>query len=171
MTPAAKFTTLAVLLAAAGAASLAQAHEGGKRGLQQRFDFEAMDANSDESLSRTEIMTHTGERIDQFDANSDGRIDRDEVISGMSEHRGGKWAGKMGGRGEKRFDRMFERMGPNEDGEIVIEEFTGSMADRIIERLDTDGDGSISKAEADDMPKRWAGRKGGWGGHDRKPQN
>ena len=171
MTPAARFTTLAVLLAAAGAASLAQAHEGGKRGPQQRFDFDAADTNSDGTLSRAEIMAHAEGRLTGFDANSDGMIDRDEFTAGMAEHRGNKWAGRKGKRGEKRAGRVLERMGANEDGEIVIEEFTGNMADRIIERMDADGDGSISKAEAENMPKRWAGRKGGWGGHERKQLN
>ncbi|WP_147124326.1 EF-hand domain-containing protein [Shimia ponticola] len=74
-------------------------------------------------------------------------------------------------RAERRIDRMIDRMDANGDGVVQFDEMPERNADRAAERfarVDTDGSGGLSEAEFDAAKDKRAGRKGKRGeGRDR----
>ncbi len=58
--------------------------------------------------------------------------------------------------------RMFEQRDANKDGKLSGDEIPSQMAGRM-ERIDTDGDKAISKAEIEKAMSQMGGRTGGGG--------
>lgn len=149
--------TLLLLGVAAAAPALAQGAHGGPRAL----DFDAIDADASGTLSAAELTDRATGRISEADTNADGALDRDEIIAAMPGA-GPAFAAPFGpDRAAGRADRMLAMMGASESGEIVIVEMAGRQTDRLLAIADTDGDGEISREEADAMQSRRAER-----GHD-----
>lgn len=58
-------------------------------------------------------------------------------------------------RSEARVDRMMERLDTNDDGSISLEEMEARRnMDRVFARMDTDGSGGLSEAEFEEGKER-----------------
>lgn len=134
---------------------------GGPRGMM--IDFTAIDTDADGMLSREELMTRAVERIGAGDANGDGALDRAEIIAVMPERDGGMMMIFAPDPRERQADRMFEFMGVEPDGAIVVTDLAERQVNGLLARADSDHDGAISKAESEVKPEH--GKKGGRGHH------
>lgn len=134
----------------------------------------AIDANEDGTISSEEIANASA-ALKKLDKNGDGKLTADEIMP----QRGGQFAGRRGpgagapegqgrgpagrgpggaqGRGGEFFARMFEQRDSNKDGKLSGDEIPEQMAARL-ERIDTDGDKAISKAEIEKVMNRGGGR-------------
>lgn len=141
--PITRMSALAVAILLAGTAVAApQAATDKAAAKSPRHDRAlTLDANKDGVIDRSEAAKHPrlAEKFDQLDSNKDGRLERSELRQGHA---------KRGGRGGKA-GRGHAGMGHAGMGH-------GGVARYIA--LDTDGDGRISKLEADASPlaKRFA---------------
>ena len=140
---------LAAGLVAGIAAMPALASPGdGKYGARKtaRF-FKKFDANQDGRVSLREFRRVTGDRFARMDANRDGKVSVDELI---------KYARAK--RTERR-SRIIARIDTNKDGVISKKEFVAfrvMRAERQFNRLDKDGNGSIS---SDELAHRGRGKR------------
>lgn len=121
-------------------------------------------------------------QFDAIDADKDGRITEAE----MDAHRAGQVTaldadgdGKisvdelkarqmaaMEQRATERATRMMQRMDSDGDGFLSAAELaTPAAPARMFDRLDTDGDGAVTRAEAEAAQARMADRRGHRDGH------
>ncbi len=129
--------------------------------------FTALDADNNGELSQQELSnmreTMAKMRFDAADTNSDGQIDKDEFMA----------------KAEERAARMFKHMDADENGTLDADEAQpprhgkhhgkhhgdhaksdkrdqakGKRHDKMLERMDSDGNGSVSKAEWDSAMAR-----------------
>lgn len=111
--------------------------------------------------------------FDEIDANGDGQITRKE-IGAIQESRFASTDTNGDGslsldeltkqateRAEKRAQKMLERLDSNNDGVLSKEELSQrSRAGRMFDRADANDDGVITKAEFDSVRQRTAKRHG-----------
>ncbi|SFS02418.1 EF-hand domain-containing protein [Yoonia litorea] len=139
----------ALLLAMVVAAGAAQA-----QGHGNRPSFDALDLNSDGTLSRAELQAQAGLRFETADANGDGALSEDELIAAASS------------RAQDRIERMMERFDTNGDGLLQQAELPrpgeGRTA-RMFERVDANRDGLISEDEFEAAKARMQDRRDGRG--------
>lgn len=127
--------------------------------------FDARDADKDGALSAAELKAHRSSQMkkgipsqkifEHMDTDNNGSISQQELAAALEKRQemrakhAGKFGGKKGGmkheHGPKRF---MGRMDTDGDGQISKAEMTGKFIDRIMEHLDADKDNRISKAEA-----------------------
>jgi Ca2+-binding EF-hand superfamily protein len=128
--------------------------------------FARMDANGDGKVTLDEMkqaaearMAEKGrdgglsdrqaERIEahfkRADANGDGAVTLEEMQAARKMH-GGKDDAAHGGKSEDRHGDRFARLDTDGDGKISRAEFLAG-ADRMFERLDRNGDGKIERGE------------------------
>jgi hypothetical protein len=120
------------------------------------------DTNADGTISRAEFLADAAARFTMMDADKNGQITREErraahgAMRGMNHGRGGERGGPgMAGRGPGGPGVTGDRMGqppPGADGGPLagMERMGGRGAGgggRMLERLDADKDGKISRAE------------------------
>jgi len=118
------------------------------------------DKNGDGAVSRDEFLAQAAARFAEMDANKDGKISADEAKAAIRSHRG-KFTGEHGGRhrrGEYGEGAMpppggpggpasiLERLDVNKDGKISRAEFNAPN-DRRFDLLDTNKDGVIDQSE------------------------
>ena len=135
--------------------------------------FEKLDSNGDGSLDKTEISSmaeklsemrgesvDAGQIISKLDSDGDGLVNEEEFEAGRPEGPPpGMMGGGMPGSAAQSLLDEFEEMDSDGDGLLDETEF-GSMAEmlsgmtgksidagRIISKLDTDGDGRVSREE------------------------
>jgi len=124
----------------------------------------ALDADKDGKLSKEEIA-NAAKALAALDKNEDGVLDTSE----LAPARGGRGGGGMGGDVTERVNEMFER-DANKDGKLSKEEGGEQMA-RWFQYVDNDGDGFVSREEAETSMKRFSGGgRGGRGGGGRGGQ-
>jgi len=105
---------------------------------RERPTFEQLDADGDGALSQAELAAQGQKRFAAADADGDGLLSAEELATRAQE------------RIAKRTDAMIERFDKNGDGALSAEEMPQHRGpQRILERADTDGNGTISKAEFD----------------------
>ncbi len=122
--------------------------------------FEFLDGNSDEVLTMEEVRSTWVERFSDADTDGDGLLSVDELSNAIeawrTQHRG------------RQIRSRIERHDTNGDGMLSLQEATAVIhpdrMERLFERLDADGDGSITKAEMDDRGRsrwhrHWRGRE------------
>lgn len=133
------------------------------------------DANHDGTITRDEFLAAATQRFDKMDANHDGKITAEERMTwrqakrdrwmaragedgpkGPGMHRrgpGGPDGPGMAGRGPGGGpEAMLARLDANKDGKISRAEFTEPMMARAtghFDRIDTNHDGFVDKAEMD----------------------
>jgi Ca2+-binding EF-hand superfamily protein len=101
---------------------------------KQRFeaDFKKADTDADGALSKAEAeksMPRLAREFAAIDANKDGKLTQDEIRTYMQARMAAHHGGKSAEQGKQHFDEMFKK-------------------------ADTDGDGALSKAEAEkSMPR------------------
>lgn len=116
--------------------------------------FERLDQDGDGKISQSEAPAQAWERLSKMDSNSDGSVTKEEIMAGMKAA-GGPGAGAPGGGGNMAA-MMMERMDTDGDGKISQAE-AGERWERLS-KMDKNSDGSISK---DELP---AGRPGAGSG-------
>jgi Ca2+-binding EF-hand superfamily protein len=165
-------TMLAILaIAVAGGAAYAAGGDGkGTRGGWMTGMFERFDADGDGSVTRAEADAAHAASFAAADTDGDGSVNLEELTAALAA------------RAAEQAERMMKRADANSDGMIGADEMgQGRRHGAMFERLDADGDGVITKAEAEEMrhgrrdghrehrgERRRHGDHGGWrdGRHD-----
>lgn len=114
------------------------------------------DANGDGNLTRQEMIAAAEARFARMDANKDGTVTRDERQAARAEKRGER-GGKHGmrGHGGGRFGPMvIERLDTDKDGKLSRAEAAVPMQ-RMFDMADANKDGFVDKAEADAARAKW----------------
>lgn len=111
------------------------------------------DKNDDGKLDKDELPERMQNMMTRADKNEDGFLSRDELAAVAAAMGGGR------GRpdGAQFAGRMFADRDANDDGKLSGDEIPEQMASRL-ERVDTDGDGSVSRKEFDAMMRMRAGQ-------------
>lgn len=141
-------TLAAALFALSAGAALAQGAPGAR-----------MDANGDGAVTAAEFRNARVTMMMRADANKDGKLTRAELETGMAAMR------QRGGPAPQKGPRagmMFGVMDANKDGFLTRAEI-GKMIERRFQRIDVNGDGSLSSSE---MAAMRGGAMGGRGGGD-----
>lgn len=127
----------------AGTAVLASPMGGSGRADGPRFDFEAMDADKDGKLTRTEIEAGAKARFAESDSDGDGALSAEEM-SAAAQARAAE-------RAAERHAKMLAWRDSDGDGKLSFEEMGGARMAQMLERADADGDGAVTKEEMDRM--------------------
>ncbi|MBN4049929.1 EF-hand domain-containing protein [bacterium AH-315-M10] len=143
---------------------------GGKKGWQRMMEH--ADTNGDGKLSEKEWIAMQRDQFNRMDSNGDGSLSAEEIKAHMESRKRGR-KGKDGQRGSrenkrggdskqqaKLAKRIFQRMDRNGDGSISKDEAPDRMP---FDQVDSDGDGKVSEAE---FTKAWlahAKQRGGQG--------
>jgi len=103
--------------------------------------FQRLDSNGDGRLDAAELREARINRFERMDANGDGIVTHAEQMAAAQRMRRNAQAveGAMTAR--------FEALDVNGDSRLTLEEFLASPGGGLAARFDTDGDGSVSKAE------------------------
>ena len=124
------------------------------------------DKNDDGKLSKDEIPAQFIFILRGADKNTDGFVTREELkaFADQMEQRRGDGTGRGRPDAAQFAGRMFADRDANDDGKLSGDEIPEQMASRL-ERIDTDGDGSVSRKEFDAMIRMRGGqgRPGGAG--------
>jgi hypothetical protein len=148
MTMSAQTKTAIALLALAGGlfatAVLAEKGEGpggrGPHGAMLLETFDEIDADKDGKLTPAELAAHRAARFAAADANKDGLLNAEELTAFQ--------VAEITKRMADRTARMITWSDANGDGSLSADEMPAGPDPVRLARLDTDGDGAISKAEA-----------------------
>ena len=116
------------------------------------------------AISRAEFMAQQAARFAKVDANGDGQITRDEQRAERSALRGARGPGKRG-KGAGYAAPAGPAGGPLAGMERMGRGGRGGGGAAMLARLDTNGDGRISRAEYDVMTARQYERVGPLAGH------
>lgn len=152
---------LAAVIGAVGVAAIspvmANKAQGRMSGMEQRFDFEAMDADNDGKITREELEAHRSAEFDARDTDNDGFLSPEEMSAAI--------LAKMNERMSRKVAKMVERHDSDGDGRLSKEEMSQSKhrGGDFFDRLDEDGDGAISAEEMEEHKERHADRGKGWG--------
>ncbi|WP_300516600.1 hypothetical protein [Aliiroseovarius sp.] len=187
-------TALIALIAAGavGATTLSASAFGGPRGGMERggfgggkfmqMEFADLDADKSGLITVEDLQANARLRFDAADANKDGQLDSDEMAAQakarMDERmKAAEEAGRSARRGapdaetiEKRMgwmiEEMLDRRDTDKNGTLSFDEVSPDQArlDRMIDRFDTDDDNAISAAEFDAAQKEMWMRGKGRGG-------
>lgn len=144
-----KTAILAAVLALAAGAALAQGAPGARA-----------DTNGDGKVTLAEFKAARVGMMLRSDANHDGKVSKAELEAGMAAMRGaggGAPKGPGGGGG-----MMFAMMDGNKDGFLTRPEIE-KMVERRFQRIDVNGDGSLSAGEMQAMRGGPMGGQGGGG--------
>ena len=128
-------TLLSLTTAAAGTLAVAKPGFGPER---HKPTFEQLDADGNGALSKAEIAAMGLARFDAADTNGDGLLSAEEMTAKAQQ------------RIAKRTAAMIERFDKDGDGALSAEEMPQRRGpQQLLDKADTDGNGSISKAEFD----------------------
>src|SRR5262249_23125320 len=109
------------------------------------------DKNKDGYLTKDELPPRLAERFSQFDTNQDDKLDRKEVEQMLQAVRmvlgqAAKAAMKKGGDAGGNVKNILQRMDKNNDGKISKDEAQGPLKE-AFDRLDKNKDGYLDKDE------------------------
>jgi len=153
----------AAVIGIASTAVIATAHDRGNgpgKGHGPAALFERFDTNGDGTITKAEVEAAAAARFTEADSNGDGVLSAEEMTAAAE--------GRRANRRAERIAKRIEMHDANGDGMLSLEEVTAAAGDgranKMFEHLDTDGDGTITKAEAEAAkPMRRGGR--GWHGN------
>lgn len=152
-----RLTPLAAVLMAAALAGPALAQGAGPRGLPA-FDFDAVDADGTGAIDRATLEAFGIDRLSELDLDGDGLLDREELAAALGERPRNRLDPFAPDRNAARVDRLLADFDATEAGAIPIEALVRRQADMLFARLDRNGDGVISRAEAEAPHGRRPGR-------------
>jgi hypothetical protein len=156
-----KRSTLAALL---GSAALvvavplaAQAERGGDRhGGMRGEHMKAVDANGDGDISKAEVEAFQAKIFAEADTNKDGSL----TLAEMNAHHEAMEAKRKA----ERQQAMFAKLDADGNGKVSQAEFASqSRAMRGMERMDTDGDGTVTEEEREAARAKMKEHRGKWG--------
>jgi Ca2+-binding EF-hand superfamily protein len=135
-------------------------HERGASGEhgRARFDarFKQLDTDSDGSVSKAEAdkgAPHFAERFDEIDANKDGKLTLEEMRSAMHARMAQckQDPDRCRAAMKERFEAAWKRADTDDDGMLSKAEAEQGMPRlaRLFDQVDTDRDGRITLAEMD----------------------
>ena len=105
--------------------------------------FDRADADKNGMLSEAEVLAAAGTIFTRRDANKDGALDTADADAMKSKDHSEKGHGKGG---EERAERMLKRLDADGDGKVSQAEML-AQATKTFDRFDTDKNGEVSKAE------------------------
>jgi len=147
-------TTLAVAVTIAGlglttAASAGQNGPKGPRG-PHLPEFSQLDANGDGAVTMDEVTAVGAAKFAENDTNGDGFLDASELLAAMQAN--GPQNGDAnrpapdGSRQGRGFGQMLQRLDTDQDGQISKAEAVGPVVAQF-DKTDTDGNGFLSQDE------------------------
>eukprot|EP00435_Cladocopium_sp_Y103_P076924 s1_g663.t1 len=147
-------TLAGILLASAGVAIAAKGPGGGPPSPDRMFEM--LDLNEDGEITREEAENARDARFEEADTNGDGLLSPEEMTAAREA------------RAAERQQRRFAKLDTNEDGLLSPEELAASpraqRREGMFDRVDQNGDGKITRAEAEamhqKMQERFGDRKG-----------
>lgn len=104
--------------------------------------FKMMDANGDGKITRAEHATAAKKMFTECDANRDGIVTAAEMDASM------KSQGQKPARDDKTSAEKIQVIDQNGDGQLTTAEHEAG-SEKMFARMDTDGDGALSKTECD----------------------
>ena len=128
------------------------------------LQFDELDADSDGIVTMAEFEAHGIARFNEFDTDSDGSLGKAEIAGLFGERRSRSRRNRESvteDRVNRWIDRLIERHDSDENGSISMAELNAHRIERMMEFLDSDGDGQLTNAEFDERSKR---RRHGWRG-------
>jgi hypothetical protein len=137
---------IALLGAVITTAALAEKGHGGPEGMGGRGamlleEFDTIDADKDGKITAAEFAAHRKARFAAADTDTDGLLTAEEMTA--------YHMAQMAARMQERTAKMFQWMDTNGDGGLSVDEMPDGPSPMHLARLDADGDGAISKAEAE----------------------
>jgi hypothetical protein len=106
------------------------------------FDFDAVDADKDGKITEAEITAWRAAQIAGVDVNADGKLSVDELAAMHLK--------RMTEAAQTMAQSMVDRMDTDGDAMLSAAEMLAPpVPARLFDRLDTNEDGAIDKAEAD----------------------
>ncbi len=151
----------AVLATAVPGVSQADTGPGGMGAALLLDRFDQVDADKDGKVTKAEVEAFRAARFAAADTDKNGSLSPEELAAFQEQ--------EMAARKAARATRMLERLDANSDGQLSAEEFAAMGQRRSpFDRADTDGDGAVSKAEAEVLMKDMAGRGGHGGKHGKR---
>lgn len=119
-------------------------------------NFDVLDANKDGRVTKEEIAAARKAAVEGLDANKDGVLTAEEITTFRMA--------REGDRVREDVARLMAERDVNGDGRLSAAELAGGpgfgpgfgpgIPDRHFARIDTDGDGAISREEADAARKK-----------------
>jgi Ca2+-binding EF-hand superfamily protein len=105
--------------------------------------FKMMDTNGDGKISAEEHAAGSKKMFEKMDADKNGKVTAAEMEASHE-----KMTGKKAGQTEMTTADKIKMVDTNGDGEVTLEEYeTGAKT--TFDKMDTDHDGFVSKAEAE----------------------
>lgn len=153
-------TALAITVAVGGLGIATSVAAHARQGNAQ--SFEQFDADGNGAITAAEMEAFAQAKFDTSDLNSDGFLDMDELQQQFMARQSERMGDKMGERAEGRtppplemmVGRMMDRLDANDDGMLGPDEMSSQRNGDLFAKADTDGDGSITLEEWDNMPRK-----------------
>jgi hypothetical protein len=123
----------------------------GDRGAMFMQEFDLIDADKDGKITAAELAAHRQARFTAADTDANGSLNAEELTAFHVAQMAEKMA--------ERTAKMLQWMDTNGDGGLSVDEMPDGPSPRHLARLDADGDGAISKAEAEAAVEHMGDRK------------
>ena len=122
----------------------------GDRGAMFLEEFDLIDADKDGKITAAELAARREARFAAADTDANGSLNAEELTAFHVAQMAEKMA--------ERTTKMLQWMDTNGDGGLSADEMPEGPSPRHLARLDADGDGAISKAEAEAAVERMGDR-------------
>lgn len=151
-------STLALAaLVATGLSTAAMAQRGDEMGMGPDLNFDLLDADKDGKITKVEMDAARDARTKAADTNGDGMLSAEELAA--------MHAKRMAERAALRATKLVEKLDTDGDKMLSPAEMTAGQRDGdMFAKVDADGDGGITKAEADTAREKMKAHGRGRGG-------